>query len=118
MELLINVHAQFLHKHTGEAIHGKSYSVRLYDKDLITDDFLGETHPDVNGKIHLVVNPDDYKKNDSPIESKPDFYLVIIKEGKEIFKTPVAKNINFDQEGNFNTTEGEWIDLGTFLIEE
>ena len=51
------------------------------------------------------------------IEKKPDFFLVVLKDSVEIFRTPVAININFDEDGNFNFTDGEWVDMGTYLIE-
>ena len=116
-ELLINVYARFLHKHTGDAIWGNHYKVKLFDKDLITDDFLGETYLHSEGKVHFRINPSLFRTNDNPLEEKPDLYLLVLKDDVEIFKSPVAPNIKFDKEGNFNFIDGEWIDMGTFLID-
>ncbi len=116
MELLINVQAEFLHKKEGGPVHGASYIVRLFDKDPLNDDFLGETTPDHEGRVHFVVHPGDWRKKDLIRENAPDFYITVLQDGTEIFKTPVAVNFNFDTEGNFNAEDGEWIDLGTFLI--
>lgn len=117
MEFLINVHAQFLHKHSGKALFGHDYSIRLFDQDPISDDFLGETKPDNEGKVQFKIDPALYRSEDSPLEKRPDFYLVVLKDSVEIFRTPVALNVNVDDEGNFNFTDGEWVDLGTFIID-
>ena len=116
-EFIINVFAQFLHKHTGEPLHGKDYSIRLFDKDPLKDDLLGETNTDSEGKVHFKINPVMYRSEDSPMEKNPDLYLVVSQDGTEIFRTPVAINFNFEDDGNFNYRDGEWIDMGTFLIE-
>ncbi|MFI5173178.1 MAG: hypothetical protein ACHQFW_12355 [Chitinophagales bacterium] len=117
-EFLINVHARFLLKHSSEPLHGNHYRVRLFDKDPINDDFLGETELDKDGKVHFRIDPKYYRSEDNPLETKPDFYIVVMKEERVIFKTPVAPNIDLNKDGNFNYGEGEWIDLGTFVIEE
>lgn len=117
MEFLINVHAQFLFKHSGEVVYGNGYTVRLFDKDTISDDFLGETTPDKDGKVHFKINPSHFRTEDSLLENKPDFYLVVLKNGIEIFRTPVALNIDLKEDGNFNFSDGEWVDMGKFLID-
>lgn len=117
MEFIINVYAMFLHKHSGKALYGNDYTVRLFDKDPISDDFLGETKPDAEGKTQFKVDPSLYRSEDSLFEKRPDFYLVVLKNGSEIFRTPVALNINLEEDGNFNFADGEWVDLGTYLID-
>ena len=117
LEFLINVHAQFLFKHSSDAVYGSDYTVRLFDKDPISDDFLGESTPDKEGKVHFKINPSLYRSEDSPLENKPDFYLIVLKNSNEIFRTPVALNIDLKEDGNFNFTDGEWVDMGRFLIE-
>ncbi|MBC8045846.1 MAG: hypothetical protein H7Y00_03570 [Fimbriimonadaceae bacterium] len=117
MELLIQVYVKFIHKHNAEPVHGGNYSARLYDKDILTDDFLGESKLNSEGKAHFKIDPKQYRTEDSLLETKPDFYITLLKEGLQIFKTPVAQNIDFNIQGNFNSKEGEWIDLGTFVIE-
>ena len=116
MELLINVYAVFLHKHSSEPVHGKQYSVRLFDQDPVTDDFLGETTPDASGKVHFKIDPKQWRSEDSLNETTPDFYMVVMCEGQAIFKTPVAIDVRMEADAHFNAAEGEWIDLGTFLI--
>ena len=117
-ELLLNVYARFLHKHSGAPIQGNNYKVKLFDKDSITDDFLGETYLHSEGKVHFRINPSLYRTSDNPLEAKPALYIVILKDDIEIFKTPVAPDISFKDDGKFNFMEGEWIDMGTYLIEE
>ncbi len=104
-------------KHSSDAVYGSDYTVRLFDKDPISDDFLGETTPDKEGKVHFKINPSLYRSEDSPLENKPDFYLIVLKNSNEIFRTPVALNIDLKEDGNFNFTDGEWVDMGTYLID-
>ncbi len=117
LEFLRNVYAQFLQQSTGEPLHGNKFSVRLFDQDPVTDDFLGETKPDAEGKVHFKIDPSLYRSEDNPLEKDPDFYLIVLQEGMEIFRTPVAVDIDFKSDGNFNFNDGEWINLGTFLVE-
>lgn len=117
MELLLHVHARFL-RHSGDPVHGNHYHVRLYDQDITEDDFLSEEQPDKEGKVHFTINPAQYKSIDSPGEKKPDLYMVLYHDGKEIFRTPVIQDIDPDTETNFDETEGEWVDMGSFLIHE
>ena len=112
MELLIHVHAAF-------TIHNRSnsnYYVRLYDRDFLTDDFLAEEKLNEDGIVHFTINPTSYRTADSFREKRPDFYFTIINEGEEIFRTPVADNIDLNTEADFNTEEGMVIDMGGFVV--
>ncbi len=90
--------------------------MKLFEKYPFTDDLLGETYLHSEGKVHFQIDQKLYRNGETPLETKPDLYLVLYKDGDEIFRTPVAPNVNFDKEGNFNFNEGEWIDMGTFLV--
>ena len=112
MELLIHVHAAF-------TIHNRSnsnYYVRLYDRDFLTDDFLAEEKLNEDGIVHFTINPNSYRSIDSFREKRPDFYFTIINEGAEIFRTPVADNIDLKKETDFNSEEGMMIDMGSFVF--
>ena len=51
------------------------------------------------------------------LDEKPDFYFVVYRHEKEIFKSMVMKNIDLSDIEEFRMKEGEVVDLGTFLIE-
>lgn len=116
MELLIHVSARFIHNHNSAPVFGSQYTARLYDKDIINDDFLGESRPDGEGNVAFTIDPKQYRSEDSMLETKPDFYIVLMDEGRQIFKTPVANNIDLHTMADFNLQEGEKLDLGTFMI--
>ncbi len=119
MELLIHVHARFLHRHSALPLNanGGNYKVKLYDKDMISDDLVGEERPDEDGNVKFTIDQKSYRTKDSAFEKRPDFYMVIMDDKNEIFRTPAASNIDYEKTGTFNSTEGETIDLGTFLID-
>jgi len=48
--------------------------VRAYDADVISDDFLGETHTDADGRFAIVFTQVAFR---DVKESRPDLYLVI-----------------------------------------
>ncbi len=49
--------------------------VRVYDKDLALDDFLGEARTDDAGRFEVIFTEDRFK---DLIESHPDLYLQIV----------------------------------------
>ena len=115
-QFILHIHARFLHRHSGLPLHGKSFTVRLYDRDVISDDFLGAGTPDAAGTVHFTVQPSDFRKEDSFFERYPDLYMVVMENDQVIYHSPVAKNTDYRKEGNFSMQGGESIDLGEFLI--
>lgn len=111
----LEVTARFIGKGHDSALTD-AYTVRLYDKDIFKDDFLGETRLDENGvaKISFTHQAFAHPFN---LDDKPDFYFVVYKHKQEIFKTKVLENLDIETLENFKMGEGEIIDLGTFLIE-
>ncbi len=49
--------------------------VRVYDKDLALDDFLGEARTDDAGRFEVTFTDDHFK---DLIESRPDLYLQVV----------------------------------------
>lgn len=115
MELILKVSAQLLVKGTGRALPS-TYTIQLMDKDPVKDDLLGSTNADRNGKVYFQVNPDDFKSVDSFAEKLPDLYLLVLEDGKELFRSPVANDVDVLEDGNFNSREGASIHLGTFMV--
>ncbi len=88
----------------------------LYDKDFFNDDFLGESIPDEEGLAKFLFSQGDFSKPVS-LDKKPDFYFVVYKNKKQIFKSKVMSNLDLSDVEEFIMKEGEVIDLGTFLID-
>ncbi len=57
-EMNIEVRVLLIAKGTDEPLTGDGYLVRLYDKDIFNDDFLGESSLDEDGlaKFHITEN--------------------------------------------------------------
>lgn len=117
MELLIHVHARFIRKADGKPLHGNHFRIRLFDKDPLRNDFLGETYLDHDGIARFNIDPAAYRGGDTPGEQKPDLFLQVLQNGNPVFTTPVAKNIDLSEYSEFNTQEGEQLDLGSFLVD-
>ena len=114
MNLLIKV--RLIAKGSDTPLNGDDYSVRLYDKDLFNDDFLGLNHLNEEGIAEFSISQDDFS---SPfnMETKPDFYFVVYKKDQEIFRSKVMSNLDLSNIREFVMKEGEVIDLGTFLVD-
>ena len=116
MELLVKVTARLLQKGLGKPFSGEEFSFRLYDQDLMKDDFLGEASPDEEGRVEITFHPASIRTTDSPDETEPDLYFVLLKNGQAIYQSEVINDVNFDREGDFSSREGVSYDMGTFVI--
>lgn len=115
-EMNIEVKVRLISKGNDEPLTGNEYSVRLYDKDVFTDDFLGESVPDEEGVAKFLFSQGDFLKP-ANLDEKPDFYFVVYKNDQIIFKSKVMSNLDLSDIEEFVMKEGEVIDLGTFLID-
>ena len=115
-EMNIEVKVRLISKGNDEPLTGNGYSVRLYDKNVFNDDFLGESTPDEEGVAKFLLSQGDFS---SPVnfDEKPDFYFLVYKGKKEIFKSKVMSNLDLSNVEEFIMKEGEVVDLGTFLID-
>jgi hypothetical protein len=116
-EMNYEVTARFIAKVTDEPITGDAYKVRLFDRDIFTDDHcLGESELDTNGMAKISFPAKVYE--DAPnLGYGPEFYFTIIKNSETITSTKVIRDIDFDAIEKYKKGEGEVIYLGTFLIE-
>lgn len=112
----IEVKVRLISKGNDESLTGKEYTVRLYDKDIFNDDFLGEGIPDEEGVAKFLFSQGDFSKP-ANLDDKPDFYFVVFKNKKKIFKSKVMSNLDLSNLEEFIMKEGEVIDLGTYLID-
>jgi hypothetical protein len=115
-EMNVEVRVLLIAKGTDDPVTGDEYIVRLYDKDIFSDDFLGESSPDRDGLAKFELTKKHFA-GFAKLDEKPDFYFVVYRNKKEIFKSRVMKNLDLSDIEEFRMKEGEVVDLGTFLIE-
>ena len=115
-EMNIEVKVCLISKGNDEPLTGSEYSVRLYDKDVFNDDYLGESVPDEDGVAKFLLSQGDFSQPLN-LDNKPDFYFVVYKNQQHIFKSKVMSNLHLSNIEEFIMKEGEVVDLGTFLIE-
>ncbi|WP_186754999.1 hypothetical protein [Echinicola salinicaeni] len=116
MEEIVRIHVKLLSKETGKPLSGKAYRVKFYDKDAFKDDLLGESDLTAQGMAILSISKKDYTSLDSPFEEHPDIYFVLYKEGKEIYKSPVAESVHLEDQLGYPDTLGLDFDMGSFLV--
>ena len=80
----------------GRPLTGAKYSVSLRDKDRFFDDKLGETALDGEGVAEFLVSAVDILSFDSVGETTPDLYFVVKQSGKEIFRSEVFDDVDFE----------------------
>lgn len=114
-DINLEVTARFIGKGNDQPLTGDAYLVRLYDKDIFEDDFLGESTPDGNGVVKISFTHSSFSNWNT--DTNPDFYFIVLKHNDIIFKSKVLEDIDIDSLEKFKMGEGEVIDLGTYLIE-
>lgn len=110
------VTARFITKGNDKPLYGDDFTVRLYDRDIIDDDYLGESRLDEQGHIRIAFAHDAFVNDAAFKEAKPDFYFVVLQNGKSVFTTKVLEELSIEDLQQFRMGEGEVVDLGTFLI--
>lgn len=116
-EMKLTVMARFIKKGTDEPITGPQYSVRLYDRDIFDDDYLGASDLNENGEASISFFPEDFRTFDSGTESLPDLYLLLFNDTTVHFQSKVWDDVDFVNNGKFDPANGEVIDFGTFLVD-
>lgn len=80
----------------GNPLAGDEYAVKLLDQDRFFDDKLGSSALSPAGAAEFLIFVADIKSIDSPDERTPDIYFVVTKNGKEIFRSEVFAEVNFE----------------------
>jgi hypothetical protein len=111
------VTARFIEKGEDRALSGDGYTVRLYDRDIADDDFLGESRLDAEGHIRIAFAHDAFVNDAAFKEAKPDFYFMIMKEGQPVYTTKVMEDLSIEDLQQFKMGEGDMVDLGSFLVD-
>lgn len=92
---LFKVTASFLNAE-GLPLNGSEYSVSLLDKDHFFNDKLGTGALSNDGVAEFLFSVADIFSIDSPGERTPDIYFVLEKSGREIFRSEIFSEVNFD----------------------
>jgi hypothetical protein len=117
-EITVTVKIKFVKRGTDTALTGSQYTVRLYDKDLFTDDdYLGHSGLNDKGEAHIHFFPSDIFNSDLGFETLPDLYVLLFQGNVVHYQTKVWDNIDFDKLGLLDMREGEVINFGTFLVD-
>ena len=112
----IEVKASFIKKGSDAPLTGAGYEFRLYEKDLMEDDYLGVSRLDQNGVAKVSFKHKAYMDFLNP-ETNPDLYFALYKNESLIFQSKVMRDIDLEGLEKFKMGEGEVVDLGTFLVE-
>lgn len=80
----------------GEPVAGDDLSVRLMDEDRYFDDKLGEVVISADGVAEIMITAVDILSFDSAGERTPDLYFVVRKDGDEIFRSEVFREVDFE----------------------
>lgn len=111
----IEVKASFISKGTDTPLTGPEYEFRLYEKDLMEDDYLGKSPLDEHGVAHVSFKHGDYMDFLNP-EANPDLYFALYKGEALVFQSKVMRDLDLEGLEKFKMGEGEVVDLGTFLV--
>jgi hypothetical protein len=103
-------------KADGTPLTGGNYRVRFYDKDLVKDDLLGESRIDPTGIAEAVCSALDVRSADSPLETTPDLYCVILDGEREVARSPVLASAKPGRPSGAGQQQQLTFDLGTFAI--
>ena len=116
-DINIEVKASFIAKGSDAPLTGEGYEFRLYEKDLMEDDYLGKSALDANGTARVTFKHGEYMDFLNP-ETNPDLYFALYNGDALIFQSTVMRDLDMEGLEKFKMGEGEVVDLGTFLVEE
>lgn len=114
-DMNIEVQARFIAKGNDMPLKGNDYEMRLYEKDLMEDDYLGRGQLDNNGVAKVSFRHGDYKDFLNP-EVAPDLYFALFRGDILVFQSKVMRDIDLESLEKFKMGEGEVVDLGTYLV--
>ena len=90
-------------------------TVRVYDKDIISDDFLGEATTGADGHFAVTFSSDDFKGQVTGFEARPDIFVKVANPATG--KTTTSKVFE-ELTGNLTKNDAEEImDLGDIEVD-
>jgi hypothetical protein len=117
MEPIVTIKVRLLEKQSGQPLTSDGIIVKLYDKDILEDDFLGQSNVDSNGNAEISFKKSEISSADSPGEKFPDLYFTVFKFGKLLYQSKILNDFDIDRFSSIDPVKGRTIDLGTFVIE-
>jgi hypothetical protein len=81
---------------TGGPLTGPEYRVKLFDRDAISDELLGESGLGAEGVAEFLINSLDFRSVDSPAETQPDLYFLLEQNGHLVYRSPTFENVDFE----------------------
>ena len=81
---------------SGNSFNMSSLTASISDQDVLVDDCLGTAKVDHEGRATFMVAAADIMSLDSPGEREPDLYFKLFKDGDEIFRSKVSRNVDFE----------------------
>lgn len=92
MSTIVTVTARFVDKTTNQPLSGDQYLVKVYDSDILEDDYLGESKL-TDGGISVSFDIAKVQSADSPGEEKPDIYFVLYENDQVKFQSGVFDDV-------------------------
>ena len=115
-EMEIEVKATFIAKGKDAPVTGDQYLLRLYDKDVFGEDFLGESRLNEEGEGRIIFGHKAFG-NAFNMEKLPDFYFILYNNSIPVFQSKVMEDLDPQLLEQYKPGEGEVIDLGTYLVD-
>jgi hypothetical protein len=115
-EMNIEVKATFIAKGDNIPVTGDQYTLRLYDKDVFLDDYLGECTLNEAGEGRIIFGEKAFG-NAFNVEKLPDFYFVLYNDKIPVFESKIMEDVHLKYLENYRPGEGEVIDLGIYLVD-
>jgi hypothetical protein len=81
---------------TGGPLTGAPFRVKLFDRDPLSDELLGESGLDADGVAEFLINSLDFRSTDSPAETRPDLYFVLEQAGQVVYRSPTFEDVDFE----------------------
>jgi hypothetical protein len=94
---MFKVIAKFVNA-AGEPLTGDEYRVSLRDRDRFFDEKLGASKLDASGTAEFIIFTVDILSFDSVGERTPDLYFIVERDGREVHRTKVFDNVDFELE--------------------
>jgi hypothetical protein len=115
-DINIEVKASFISKGKDAPLTGADYEFRLFEKDLMEDDYLGKSGLDEHGVARVTFKHGAFMDFLNP-ETNPDLYFALYKGEALVFQSKVMRDLDLESLEKFKMGAGEVVDLGTFLVE-
>ncbi|MEI7965344.1 MAG: hypothetical protein WCH29_09225 [Chitinophagaceae bacterium] len=115
-DMTIEVFIRFINKGSESPLSGPEYAVKLFDKDIIGTDHLGESGLDANGVARIRFSHASFGEWNK-LEQYPDIFFELYKDGDKIFKSELMNDLDIEKIEQFRMGTGEQVDLGTYLVQ-